>query len=239
MKKFLIGIICGLIIFNSAQAAPFYDKPSIAVLNFGLSYNTPRNFDAKFMGELFSHFIMETLIESREFSVTDAERLIEQRGISIPRYMTRNDAVNIGKKLGVDYVIYSHEADRGTPIIKFIQRDSKNYTLKTLISIGMVDVYTGEIVTKSKYEWNLETFKSDMPRYTAYSLLRKVAHGFIEPVIDSFSNNWSGDYYGIEDYDYWYEDDYFDDAEFESAEFDDSDFEDVDVEDSNLRGGKF
>ena len=203
MKKFFITMIFGLMIFSHTQAAIIYGTPTVAVFTFGTEESFTGDFDGNHAGVHFSDYIVEFLMDSQNFDVIEAEYLMKQNGIKVPRYISRGTAARIGRKLGVDYVIYGKVKSSGRHITEnqnfFERRDS--FKVKMSIYAAMVDVQNGDVVSKVNYDGAFKISQTDVPRHNVRSLFRKVAEGFVDSVVENFSTDWSVGYY-IDDYGY-------------------------------------
>lgn len=197
MKKFFITIIFGLMILSHAQAAIIY-KPTVAVLTFGTSENFTRYFESYNAGVHFSDCLIEFLVNSRAFDVIEAEYLMKRKAINIPRHISSGSAARIGRKLGVDYVIYG-KVKSYVRHISDSQIYSERFKVKMSIDAAMIDVETGDVVSKVNYDGEFKFSQTDVPRHSVRSLLRKVAEGFVDSVVENFSADRDGGYY-LDDY---------------------------------------
>ena len=203
MRKFFITFILGLMICGHTQASVFYIKPTVAVFTFGSTENFKGNFDGENAGFHFSDYVVEFLMDSRKFEVIEAEYLMRQNGIRIPRFISRGTAERIGRKLNADYVIYGKVKSSSRYI-----SDNRNFSevrlgdsfrVKMSIYAAMVDVNNGDVVSKVNYAGAFKLSQTDVPRHSIRSLFRRVAEGFVDSVIENFS---AGSYY-VDNYDYY------------------------------------
>lgn len=156
VKIFLTAILFSAMIFNSATAK-FQEMPKVAVMDFGKLSDAADGIRTDNVGLTVSEYIIEALIESGKFEVASREQIKEilaENDLEIAGIIPPSKARQIGKILGVRYIIYGNvnDVNSDTFTLEIISNGADVHTVKALIIARMMDVETGNIVTAARGE---------------------------------------------------------------------------------------
>ena len=163
LKIFLTAIFFCSMIFNSA-AAKFHEMPTVAVMDFGKLSTASGGVNDYNVGLAVSEYIIEALVESGKFDVMAGEHVKEilvENDLDIAGIIPPSKARQIGKILGVRYIIYGNvnDVNNDTFTLEIISNGADVHTVKALIIARMMDVETGEIVTAARGEGKSKSSK--------------------------------------------------------------------------------
>ena len=156
LKVFLAATFFFLMTFNSATAK-FQEMPTVAVMDFGKLSDAADGIRTDNVGLTVSEYIIEALIESGKFEVASREQIKEilaENDLEIAGIIPPSKARQIGKILGVRYIIYGNvnDVNSDTFTLEIISNGADVHTVKALIIARMMDVETGDIVTAARGE---------------------------------------------------------------------------------------
>lgn len=156
LKVFLAATFFFLMTFNSTTAK-FQEMPTVAVMDFGKLSNASGGVNDNNVGLAVSDYIIEALIESGKFEVASREQIKEilaENDLDIAGIIPPSKARQIGKILGVRYIIYGNvnDVNSDTFTLEIISNGADVHTVKALIIARMMDVETGDIVTAARGE---------------------------------------------------------------------------------------
>ncbi|MBR5913784.1 MAG: hypothetical protein IKZ58_05440 [Selenomonadaceae bacterium] len=166
MKIFLSTILFSmliLIMLNSALAK-FQEMPTVAVMDFGKLSNAAGGVNTDNVGLAVSEYIIQALLESGKFKVMAKDHLedvLAEHGLDTTGIIPPSKARQIGKILGVRYIIYGNvnDVNSDTFTLEIISNGADVHTVKALIIARMMDVETGEIVTAARGEGKSDSSK--------------------------------------------------------------------------------
>ncbi|MCX7894896.1 MAG: hypothetical protein N2447_02935 [Thermoanaerobaculum sp.] len=150
MKKFLA------VFFALLWAGPLAaEKPRVAVLEFGHKALEARWTNA---GEAAQDMFITELVKSGKFTVIDRERLdaiMRERNLSLAGDIDPRTAIQAGKLLGVEYILFGHvtefgEETAGAQVGWGLGVDVKRKKFVAALDARLVSTTTGEIVWADK-----------------------------------------------------------------------------------------
>lgn len=202
LKIFLSAIIFSAMIFTSATAK-FQDMPKVAVMDFGKLSDTSDGINTDNVGFAVSDYIIEALVESKKFKVIAKDHLEEillEHGLDTVGIIPPSQAREIGKILGVRYIIYGNvnDVNSDTFTLEIIQNGADVHTVKALIIARMMDVETGDIVTAARGEGKSDSSKvkisapnvgylaigtAKVPQVSVHNAIKKAAYSMVDLLI--------------------------------------------------------
>ena len=160
MKFSILVLIYLLLNFSLAEASilSVYDRPSVAVMDFGKHIGAATaDIILDNTEKTSSDYIIEALVESGKYDVADKDLLAEkltEEGLNTTGLIDPDTARRIGEILGARYIIYGNVNDvtGSSTGVDIYYAGGDVHTVKAHIIARMMDVTTGDIVMAAKGE---------------------------------------------------------------------------------------